>query len=324
MKIIVRNIWMAAIMIVMSATVRAQVVGGVSKDNEEKGEVTATALLDSVAPSSCIRVLVEEGVGGENLSRLVSNSLSDYGRVVLVWAGNVKIDGEGISGIWKNDKKLHPRLNAARAAGFDYVFGVRCTSATQTHTTTTTRTKSQTFTNHNYNASQSYEMRIYSTDDHSLVQKLYRWVNVVRTISGDYRPRVTKEVVDGFPRNFRKIINQAFPVTGKVTGTRPVTGKKKSLYATIDLGREEGVTNKDELRIYIDKAKKGDVEKKHIGNLTVSTASEHSAECLVTRGEKKVEKAFKSGLAITVSDSPDINDDDKEDGLDKNVKDIDD
>lgn len=107
-----------------------------------------------------------------------------------------------------------------------------------------------------------------------------------------------------------RLINRAFPVSGKVTN---VWGAGKVVYSTLDLGTIDGVSEGDEFNILIDKVKKGVTVKDRIGRGRIYSASENTASCKLSRGEKKVLGAFKKGVPLYFSDESKPNLDEKDD-----------
>ena len=297
-----------AVMLLLAATVRAQDETASQTSNDDNSR--STAIVDTVRRGGKPRILVERCVGPINFTYNISNTFSDYGRAELVYESNVAVGGTAIGENMRKEEKIVARLDSAYRAGFDYVIGMNCTNATQTHTSSTTRYKNQTYTYHNYTAMQSYNLRLYSTQSKELVRKGDRAKTYVSTTPSNNIQRVSNSLINEFPRQLRRLINRAFPVSGKVTN---VYGAGKVTFSTLDLGTADGVSVGDEFNILIDKVKKGLTVKERLGKGRISSVSEHTASCKMSRGEKKVLSAFKKGVPLYFSDESKPNLDEKDD-----------
>ena len=270
--------------------------------------VTFSALIANAQNPTKPRILVEDGTGYLNLSGLICNQLNTFGRAELVPAIEAQVGGELTIG----DKPSSTRLDAAREAGFGYIFTVSCKPPMQKYMTTSSKDKKsgKVTTYHHYTAEQHYYMYIHNTSNHELVQSMHdlKMHGNITTIRGnyDYRNTVVEKVKKYFPVFFRRFINRTFPVQGTVTNVEPGE-KKKDMQITIALGLANGVSAGDELEVYVDKEKKNEVIKDRIGKTIVVNATEKTATCKVTKGNSKIEKAFKKNTPMIVSDNKKIN-----------------
>ncbi len=256
------------------------------------------------------RILVEKGAGYVSgmfgigsltyIEDNINGSLNSFGRAELVSVDNVQSEKLKT----KESKCSDELLEEARKEGFDYVINFTCPIVKHNTLRNSWKDKKgQTHTTTNYVATATYEQFIYDTNSKKIINR----VSVDNQSSGPSNASLDANAMDKankyFPICFRRFLNRTFPVTCKVTDI--MSGeKKKDKKVAIDAGENRFVSAGDEFNVYYDKEKKGEITKKKVGSLKVISITSDSAICEIESGDSKVEKFFKGGTLLTVTDDP--------------------
>ena len=254
------------------------------------------------------RILVEKGAGYVSgmlgvgamtyMEDAINGSLNSFGRAELVSVDDVQSEKLRT----KDSKCSDELLEEARKEGFDYV--INFSSPTVTHNTLRNSwkdKKGQTHTTTSYTATATYVQYIYDTNS----KKIVKQVSVDNKSSGASNAGLDASAMDQakkyFPIYFRRFLNRTFPVTCKITDI--IQGeKKKDKRVKINAGEDQFVSANDEFNVYYDKEKKGEITKKKTGRLKVISTTSDAAICEIESGDSKIEKFFKGGTLLTVTD----------------------